>query len=82
MFDLAILMQTLEIVIWGRSNAMPEERSLNAAADQLVDTSVNDTARIIAVSRPTLLEVSEVESQSGSGGAKGYPDSNVEKIAG
>jgi lipopolysaccharide/colanic/teichoic acid biosynthesis glycosyltransferase len=52
LFDLAILMQTLEIVIWGRSNAMPENREPEKASyhDELVNTSVSDTARIIAIS--------------------------------
>lgn len=52
MFDLAILMQTLEIVIWGRSNAMPEDRGRDADTEGLVDTSVSsDTAKIVAVSQ-------------------------------
>jgi len=49
MFDLAILMQTLEIVIWGRSNAMPEVRGGESNGGKLIDTSVNDTAKIIAM---------------------------------
>jgi sugar transferase (PEP-CTERM system associated) len=51
LFDLAILMQTLEIVIWGRSNAMPESRGRNSDTDKLVDTSVSHTAKIIAISK-------------------------------
>jgi lipopolysaccharide/colanic/teichoic acid biosynthesis glycosyltransferase len=59
LFDLAILMQTLEIVIWGRSNATPESRRPNKQIDQdqLVNTSVSNTARIIAISQQPKLGV-------------------------
>ena len=49
-FDLAILIQTLEIVIWGSSSVMPQSRGRNTSEDRLVDTSVSDTAKIIAIS--------------------------------
>ena len=58
-FDLAILMQTLEIVIWGSSNAMPEDRGDHAAytgRDDFVDTSVSG-ANVVAVSQQEIPEI-------------------------
>ena len=57
-FDLAILMETLEVVIWGRSSAMPEDRDYHdyPDKDELVDTSVS-SANVIAVSQQAAPEV-------------------------
>jgi hypothetical protein len=59
LFDLAILMQTLEVVIWGRSNAMQEHRArdsgwLPAGAENQIATG-----EIVAMSEQNQLRIAD-----------------------